>query len=151
VEEVVALTAGAAASRHVAVHAFVPADLPPVSADRVELLQVLLNLVVNGMDAMSPVEERERLLEIHARPEGDERVAVSVRDRGVGLTAAQMPRLFEAFYTTKTYGMGMGLAISRSIIESHGGRLWAEPNQGRGATFAFSLPAVSLARDGAAP
>jgi signal transduction histidine kinase len=122
-------------------HTSVPADLPTVSGDRVQLLQVLLNLVVNGMDAMGAVDERERLLEIHGRRDDGHTVTIGVRDRGVGLTAAQMPRHFEAFYTTKTYGMGMGLAICRSIIEGHGGRLWAEPNQGRGATFSFSLPA----------
>jgi signal transduction histidine kinase len=130
----------------VAIHTEVAADLPGVLGDRVQLQQVLLNLVVNGMDAMSSVAERERLLEIRGRPDtqdGRPAARISVQDRGSGLDAGQQERLFEAFYTTKPHGMGMGLAISRSIIEAHGGRLWAESNQGPGATFSFSLPAAA--------
>jgi len=92
------------------------------------------------------VAEGERLLEIRGRPDtqdGSPAALLSVRDRGVGLEAGQVDAVFEAFYTTKPHGMGMGLAISRSIIEAHGGRLWAQPNQGPGATFAFSLPALA--------
>ena len=128
------------------IRADVPADLPVVSGDRVQLQQVLLNLVVNGMDAMSNVDERERRLEIRGRRDthdGTHVATISVQDRGVGLSAEQMGRLFEAFNTTKPHGMGMGLAISRSIIEAHGGRLWADPNQGPGATFSFSLPTAA--------
>ena len=108
-----------------------------------QLRQVLLNLVMNGMDAMSQVEEAKRVLIIGGRREtqdGVSRAVVSVQDSGSGFKAEEMDRLFEAFYTTKPQGMGMGLAISRSIIEAHGGRLWTEPNQGPGATFLFSLP-----------
>jgi signal transduction histidine kinase len=111
----------------------------------VQLQQVLLNLVVNGMDSMSAVDEPERLLEIRGcrdMLDGTPAATISVRDHGIGLQADQMARLFEAFYTTKPHGMGMGLAISRSIIDAHGGRLWAEPNRGRGATFSFMLPAA---------
>src|SRR6185295_295851 len=124
----------------------IPADLPPVLGDRVLLQQVALNLVVNAMDAMSTVHDQERLLEICGREEredGSLAATISVRDHGIGLNDAQLVRLFEAFYTTKPQGMGMGLAISRSIIEAHGGRLWAEPNPGPGATFSFSLPAAA--------
>jgi len=145
VEDVVALAAGESAARRVTIRADVPADLPVVSGDRVQLQQVLLNLVVNGMDAMTSVDEPERLLEIRGRPgmHDDTQVAtISVQDHGIGFDAGEIGRLFEAFYTTKPHGMGMGLAISRSIIETHGGRLWAEPNQGPGATFSFSVPAA---------
>ena len=145
VRDVVALTAAESAVRGVTILTAVAADLPVVSGDRVQLQQVLLNLVVNGMDAMASVHEQERRLEIRGRPamqDGSLSVTISVQDRGLGLDAAQMERLFEAFYTTKPHGMGMGLAISRSIVEMHGGRLWAEPNQGPGATFSFSVPAA---------
>src|SRR6185436_17776336 len=146
VDEVVALAAAESVSRHVEIRTDVAADLPVVLGDRVQLLQVLLNLVVNGMDAMSTVDERERTLEIRGRSDtqdGSPAATISVQDGGIGLHAGQADRLFEAFYTTKSHGMGMGLAISRSIIEAHGGRLWAEPNEGGGATFLFSLPAAS--------
>jgi signal transduction histidine kinase len=112
----------------------------------VQLQQVLLNLVMNGMDAMSQVEEAKRVLMICGRREthdGASRALLNVQDSGSGFKGEEMDRLFEAFYTTKPQGMGMGLAISRSIIEAHGGRLWAEANQGPGATFLFSLPAAS--------
>ena len=111
-----------------------------------QLQQVLLNLVVNGMDAMSNAEDADRRLEIRGRAEthdGVQAVTISVQDRGIGLHSGQTERLFEAFYTTKPHGMGMGLAISRSIIEARGGRLWGESNHGPGATFSFRLPAAA--------
>jgi C4-dicarboxylate-specific signal transduction histidine kinase len=148
VDDVVALAAAESVVRGVAIRTVIPADLPAVLGDRVQLLQVLLNLVVNGMDAMSTVEERDRRLEIRGcRDRHDDRPAVriSVEDRGIGLDAGQLARLFQPFYTTKPHGMGMGLAISRSIIDAHGGRLWAEANQGSGATVAFSLPVAASA------
>jgi len=146
VADVVALAAAESVARRVAIRADVPADLPVVLGDRVQLQQVLLNLVVNGMDAMSTVDEPERKLEIRGRPDtqdGSQAARISVQDRGIGLHAGQADRLFEAFYTTKPHGMGLGLAISRSIIEAHGGRLWAESNRGPGATFSFRLPAAA--------
>jgi len=146
VDDVVALAAAESAARRVALRTDVAAELPVVLGDRVQLQQVLLNLVVNGMDAMSTVDEPERRLDIRGRPDrqdGTQAATISVRDHGIGLDAGQMERLFEAFYTTKAHGMGMGLAISRSIIEAHGGRLWAEANPGPGATFSFRLPAAS--------
>jgi len=120
-------------------------ELPFVLGDRIQLQQVLLNLIVNGMDAMNTVEESKRLLKISGRSDlqdGKPACLLRVQDTGVGIKSDEMDRLFEVFYTTKPQGMGMGLAISRSIIEAHGGRLRAEPNQGIGATFLFSLPAA---------
>jgi C4-dicarboxylate-specific signal transduction histidine kinase len=145
-DDVLVLAAAESAARHVAIRHEVAADVPIVLGDRVQLLQVLLNLVVNSMDAMSTVNESERRLEIRACSDtrsGSRATRVSVQDWGIGLDAEQMERLFEPFYTTKPHGMGLGLAISRSIIEAHGGRLWAESNGGPGATFSFSLPAAT--------
>jgi PAS domain S-box-containing protein len=145
VNDVLALASADSALRHVSIRTDVPADLPVVVGDRVQLQQVLLNLVVNAMDAMASVDEAERRLEIRGRldtQDGHPAVTIRVEDRGIGLEPEQMGRLFEAFYTTKPHGMGLGLAISRSIIEAHGGRLWAESVPGRGAVFSFRLPAA---------
>ncbi|MAZ09936.1 MAG: histidine kinase [Sutterellaceae bacterium] len=116
------------------------ADLPPVMADRVQLQQVVLNLVMNAIDAMSSVTEQPRILEVGVDRYRADAVLVAVRDSGVGLDPQHRDRIFDAFYTTKSEGMGMGLAISSSIIEAHGGRLWATPNEGPGETFQFTLP-----------
>jgi signal transduction histidine kinase len=125
------------ADRHsVVMRTELAADLPSVSADRVLLQQVLMNLMLNGMESMS---ERGDELKISTRREGAE-VMVSVSDRGVGIPADKMEEIFNAFVTTKAGETGMGLAISRTIIESHGGRLWTTVNPGRGATFHFTLP-----------
>jgi PAS domain S-box-containing protein len=145
VQEVLALARYESSVRQVTIRTDLSTDLPFVLGDRVQLQQVLLNLVINGMDAMNQVEESKRVLIVGGRPEIQDGVTmalVSVRDSGTGFKPKEMDKLFEAFYTTKPQGMGMGLAISRSIIETHGGRLWAEPNQGPGATFVFSLPVV---------
>jgi C4-dicarboxylate-specific signal transduction histidine kinase len=145
VNDVLTLARYESAARSVQIRPDLPNDLPPICGDRVQIQQVLLNLVVNGMDAMSTVEESKRILRICGRREtrdGIPKVLLSVQDAGTGLNPEEVDRLFEAFYTTKPDGMGMGLAISRSIIEAHGGRMWAEPNQGSGATFLFSLPAA---------
>ncbi len=115
-------------------------ELPPVQADRVQLQQVLLNLTINAMDAMKPVTDRPHRLRIQTKHHEDGVVLVAVEDCGVGLSAEGMEKLFETFYTTKPEGLGMGLSICRSIIEGHGGRLWAEPNEGSGARFQFTLP-----------
>jgi C4-dicarboxylate-specific signal transduction histidine kinase len=143
VAEVLVLARNECAARHVTIVTELEEDLPLVKGDRVQIQQVLLNLVVNGMDAMSSTEESRRTVSIGGSTEvrDNQRVVViAVRDCGIGLKREEMDRLFEAFYTTKPQGMGMGLAISRSIIEAHGGRLWAESNQGAGAIFLFSLP-----------
>jgi PAS domain S-box-containing protein len=114
--------------------------LPPVLADRVQLQQVLINLVMNGIEAMASVDGRSRELVIRSQPGDDDHVVVAVQDAGVGIDAKKTDQLFSAFYTTKPDGMGMGLSISRSIIGAHGGRLWATPNPDHGATFHFALP-----------
>ena len=145
IADVMALARHESATRRVTIHTEIPKEPPLVLGDRVQLQQVLLNLVVNGMDAMNAVEESKRVLMICGHCEtrdGRLESLVSVQDAGTGFKPEQVNRLFEAFYTTKPQGMGMGLAISRSIIEAHGGRLWAEPSQGPGATFLFSLPAA---------
>ena len=149
VHEVVALTAAESARRRVAIRTDVPADLPLVLGDRVQLQQVLLNLVVNAMDAMSGVDDPERSLDIRGRVDGldgSPAVTISVEDRGIGLQPDELERPFEPFYTTKPHGMGLGLAISRSIIEAHSGRLWGESQRGRGAVFSFCLPAAETSR-----
>jgi PAS domain S-box-containing protein len=146
--DVLALARHESATRRVIIRTELPNELPRVSGDRVQLQQVLLNLVVNGMDAMNTVEESKRVLIIcahHETRDGRREALVSVRDAGTGFKTQEMDRLFEAFYTTKAQGMGMGLAISRSIIEAHGGHLRAEANQGPGATFLFSLPVAGNA------
>src|SRR3984957_8584797 len=117
-------------------------DLPPVMADRVQLQQVLMNLMMNGIDAMKSVNGTRQLSLISQRGE-DSALLVSVEDTGLGLPVEQADQIFTAFFTTKSYGTGMGLSISRSIIESHGGRLWAGPRPECGASFRFTLPAVA--------
>ncbi|MFZ0294767.1 MAG: ATP-binding protein [Candidatus Sulfotelmatobacter sp.] len=114
-------------------------DLPLVKGDRVQLQQVILNLVLNASDAMSGVDDRPRQLVIRTERE-DDRARLTVQDVGVGIEAHSMERLFEPFYTTKSGGMGIGLSVSRSIIESHHGRLWATPNDGPGVAFSFAIP-----------
>ena len=145
VDDVLALAAAEAVARRVTIQKDVPPDLPVVVGDRVQLQQVLLNLVVNAMDAMGSVDERERCLQIRGRLDTDDgrrAVTISVDDCGIGLQPEETNRLFEVFYTTKPHGMGLGLAISRSIIEGHGGRLWAESKRDAGAIFSFRLPAA---------
>ena len=112
-----------------------------IRADRVQLQQVILNLIVNAVEAMSGVGEGARELLINTGRDASNGVLVSLRDSGQGLDPKSLDRLFEAFYTTKAQAMGLGLAISRSIIEAHGGRLWASANVPRGAVFQFTVPA----------
>jgi PAS domain S-box-containing protein len=149
VADVLALARYDTTARRVAIRTEFTDDMPSVKGDRVQLQQVLLNLVVNGMDAMNATEESKRVLTIWGRHDtrgGESGCLLGVQDAGSGLKPDEMDQLFEAFYTTKPQGMGMGLAISRSIIEAHGGRLWAEANQGSGATFLFSLPEMLSAK-----
>jgi len=149
VADVFALARHESERRRVTLRSELPETLPAVLGDRVQLQQVLLNLVVNGMEASSAVDEPRRVLTVAGRQamrDGTPEVVVSVRDAGVGVIAEQAAKLFEAFYTTKPEGMGMGLAISHSIIVVHGGRLWVEPNDGPGATFLFSLPEADAGR-----
>jgi C4-dicarboxylate-specific signal transduction histidine kinase len=149
VKGVLALARYESTTRSITIHADLPKDLPPVLGDGVQLQQVLLNLVVNAMDAMNTLPGPERVLTIFGRREtrdGTPAALLGVQDVGIGLKADERERLFEPFYSTKPQGMGMGLAISRSIVEAHGGHLWAEPNQGAGATFFFALPAAPKPR-----
>ena len=114
--------------------------LPPVLGDRIQLQQVLLNLVMNAVEAMGTVTGRPRRLIIRSEPDDDDHVSVAVQDTGIGIAANHLDQVFSAFFTTKPGGMGMGLSISRSIIEAHGGRLWTTPNRPHGAVFHFALP-----------
>jgi signal transduction histidine kinase len=111
-----------------------------VIGDRVQLQQVLLNLILNAIEAMSAIHDRQRELTIVSRQESADTVLVEVRDNGIGLKSEDAEQLFEAFYSTKVEGIGIGLAISRSIVEAHGGRLIAASNEPHGAIFRFSLP-----------
>ncbi len=138
--EVIALTRTEAANNGVSVRTQLAEGLPRVQGDRVQLQQVLLNLIINAIEAMRDVGEEERELRISSRNEPDG-VSVEVRDSGPGFAPADLDRVFEAFYTTKPGGLGMGLSICRSIIEAHNGRLWASPNMPRGAIFGFIAPA----------
>jgi len=145
INDVMALARYESATRRVTIRTDLSQDLPSVLGDRVQLQQVLLNLVMNGMDAMDTIEESQRVLVIGGRREardGSSGALLRVQDAGIGFKPQEMDRLFEAFYTTKPNGMGMGLAISRSIIEAHAGRLWPQPNPGPGATFFINLPAA---------
>jgi signal transduction histidine kinase len=142
VREVIALSVSELQRGRVILRSELAEDLPPVSGDRVQLQQVILNLLLNAADAMSGVEDRPRHLQIKTEREVDEgdRVRLTVQDTGIGFEPSGVERLFDAFYTTKSGGMGIGLSVSRSIIESHRGRLGAAPNEGPGATFWFSIP-----------
>jgi len=138
--EVTSLSMSELQSQRVIVRHELADNVPSVTGDRVQLQQVILNLLRNASDAMSAVDDRPRDLLIRTERDGEDRVRLSVKDAGVGLTTQAADKLFEAFYTTKSDGMGIGLSISRSIIEAHRGRLWATANDGPGATFAFSIP-----------
>lgn len=138
--EVIALTRSEAFKNGVSVQTQLTEGLPPVQADRVQLQQVILNLIVNAIEAMAAVGEGERELLISTDRDASDGVQVTLRDSGPGLDPKNVESLFEAFYTTKPTGMGMGLAICRSIIEAHGGRMWAGANEPRGAVFQFTLP-----------
>jgi PAS domain S-box-containing protein len=138
--EVIALSWSDLQRSRVIVRTELADGLPRVDGDRVQLQQVILNLILNAADAMGGIVERPRQLVIETWSDGADRATLAVRDVGVGLGPGPPEKLFEAFYTTKAEGMGIGLSISRSIIEHHGGALWAAPNAGPGATFAFSIP-----------
>src|SRR5271154_5151434 len=139
--EVTALTHSEAAKTGVTVGTQLAGELPRIQCDRVQLQQVMLNLIVNAIQSMGGVEDGNRELHISTATIGPEGVCVAVRDTGHGLRPESLPRLFEPFYTTKPDGMGMGLSICRSIIEAHGGRLWATRCEPRGSLFQFTIPA----------
>ena len=141
--EVLALAQNQARRSRVELKRELADNLPAVNGDRVQLQQVILNLVVNGMESIATSRNGERELSISTSKDESNNLVVVVRDSGHGLDAANLERVFDAFFTTKPEGMGMGLAISRTIIESHGGRLWATSNSPHGAVFQFTLPAAS--------
>jgi C4-dicarboxylate-specific signal transduction histidine kinase len=145
VGEVAALARVDSATRHVKLETNVSLGLPPVNGDRVHLQQVLLNLVLNGMDALNGTTQNDRRVTVGARLDGPQSIEIAVSDTGSGIPAEELARVFEPFFTTKPHGMGMGLPISRTIVEAHGGRLWAENNNGGGATFRFTLRAAKEA------
>ena len=146
--EVIGLSLNEIQNSRVAVRTELADDLPFVTADRVQLQQVVLNLLRNALDAMNTVDDRPRDLLIRTEREEGDRVRLSVRDAGVGFDSQAMDKLFEPFYSTKSDGMGVGLSVSRSIIENHRGRLWAALNEGPGATFLFSVPCRPLPQRG---
>ena len=147
--EVIALSSSDLQRNRVILRQELADDLPPVVGDRVQLQQVVLNLLLNASDAMSGIEDRARSLVIRTERDEDDHVRLTVQDSGLGFDPLNAERLFEAFYTTKREGMGIGLSVSRSIIDAHHGRLWATPNDGPGATFIFSIPCKSESAAGA--
>jgi C4-dicarboxylate-specific signal transduction histidine kinase len=141
IQEVLALAGHELQKNRILVECQLTKPLPCVLADRVQLQQVLLNLIMNGIEAMTTVTERPRVLWVQSRIDESGHILVAVQDAGAGL-GSDADRVFTPFFTTKVDGMGMGLPISRSLIEGHGGRLWAEPNVPHGAVFSFTLPAA---------
>ena len=144
--EVIALSTGELQRSGAVMQTDFADDLPEVMVDRVQLQQVILNLLLNGADAMAGVVDRPKTLIIRTGLRDDGGVRLAVQDAGVGVDPQGVEKLFEAFHTTKPQGLGVGLSISRSIIENHNGRLWAEANEGPGATFAFYIPGDSPGR-----
>jgi PAS domain S-box-containing protein len=146
IREVLSLLAGELAKRQVVLETFLAQDLRPVVGDRVQLQQLLLNLILNAMEAMDAMVDRPRKLVVRSRRQPDDHVLVEIRDFGTGL--ADSEKIFEAFFTTKQNGLGMGLAVCRTIVNAHSGRLWAVPGEGAGTSFFFTLPSVTLSSDG---
>jgi signal transduction histidine kinase len=142
VNDVVSLVQREVISHRVSLRLELAPELPPVLSDRVQLQQVIINFVMNGIQAMADIGDAPRELLIESRHDNGGNVVVAVRDCGTGIDPENAHRLFDAFFSTKSDGMGMGLSICRSIIEAHGGRVWASNNTGRGATFQFSLPSI---------
>ncbi len=140
IRDVLALTGSALRSRSVVVQTILAADLPPVLGDRVQLQQVIMNLVMNGADAMSSLTDRPRVLRVESKVNGEGSILVTIEDSGTGIEEAIRHRIFDPLFTTKPAGMGMGLSICRRIIEAHGGRLRASPSTPHGTEFQFTIP-----------
>jgi signal transduction histidine kinase len=138
--EVLALVGDEAKKQRVILRTEFADDLSPVFGDPIQLQQVVVNLIMNAIEAMSGVGERHRELVVTTRQMEPDQVQVTVRDSGVGIDSERMDKIFDSFYTTKPGGMGMGLSICRSIVQAHGGRIWATANDGRGTSFHFALP-----------
>ncbi len=143
IREIGGLMQAEASRNQVALQTELAPDLPATVGDRIQLQQVIVNLVLNGIEAMSAVTDRPRSLVIRSERQDSDQVLIAVRDSGVGIDAKDFRRIFDAFFTTKAQGMGMGLSICHSIVEAHGGRLWASSNSDHGATLQFTLPADS--------
>jgi C4-dicarboxylate-specific signal transduction histidine kinase len=142
VNDVVSLVQREVLNHRVSLRLKLASDLPALLGDRVQLQQVLINLVINGIQAMADIVDDPRELLIESHLDNDGNVIVAVTDSGTGIDSENASRLFDAFFTTKADGMGMGLAVCRSIIEGHGGQVWASKNAGHGAMFQFSLPSI---------
>ncbi len=140
IQQTAVLVEGQATRNRVTIELKLNQGSPVVLGDGIQLQQVILNLMMNGIEAMATVNDRPRRLTVRSESQGSREIRVAVQDSGIGLSDEVKVRLFEPFFTTRTKGMGMGLSISRSIIEAHGGRLWAESNGSAGATFQFTLP-----------
>jgi len=148
VQEMIALLRSEASRYSISIRGELANDLPNIMADRIQLQQVLMNLMLNGIEAMKDMGTGGELT-IKSQQDDNRQLLISVSDTGVGLEPEQAEQIFNAFFTTKPQGTGMGLPISRSIIESHGGRLWGSPNPGGGATFQFTLPIEVMAHEAA--
>src|SRR5258708_39078010 len=146
IRDIVALMRSEVTQHSISVRTELAEDVPQITGDHVQLQQVLMNLILNSIDAMKDVDGTRELVICSQRGE-DGQLMVSVRDTGVGLPPQQADQIFNAFFTTKAHGTGMGLRISRSIVESHGGRLWASDNSPRGASFCFTLPTKSETKE----
>jgi signal transduction histidine kinase len=127
------------------VHMDLAEELPTIAGDRVQLQQVILNLLLNAAESMAEVDDRPRSISIETRADGEANVRLSIKDVGVGIDEQTIKNLFDTFYTSKANGMGVGLSVSRSIVESHKGQLWATANDGHGVTFSFSIPCLPRA------
>jgi two-component system sensor kinase FixL len=143
VEDVIEITRADMIARAVSISTRLDQNMDPISGDRVQLQQVLLNLVLNACDAMNSVPEASRRLTIVSEQNGDGRARVTVRDNGPGVAGDQLERVFEPFVTSKPQGLGLGLAVCRTIVTAHDGRLWAENNADGGAAFCFELPCLN--------
>jgi len=141
INEVIALARSEVQKNRVSLETRLSSDVPLILGDRIQLQQVILNLINNAIEAMSGADDGPRELQVRSAKDEPQGVVIAVRDTGPGLDSESLNQIFTAFYTTKSQGMGMGLAISRSIIQGHGGRLWATANESRGAVFQFTLPA----------
>jgi signal transduction histidine kinase len=145
IDEVLVLTRHEILRHGVSLRTQLADGLSAIIGDAVQLQQVILNLILNAIESTSARSEEQRELLLTSQSQGPDQIVITVQDSGVGIDPGNVDLIFEPFFTTKSSGMGMGLSISRSAIEAHGGRLWATPNQGPGATFQFSLPAGSVA------
>ena len=142
IDEVILLVRHEVSSHRISLRRELASGLPPVLGDQVQLQQVLINLVVNAIQAMATVIDRPRELLIRSRMQEPDQLLIAVRDSGIGIAPEKMSQVFDTFFTTKADGMGMGLSICRSIIEAHGGQVWASSNDGPGVTFQFTLPSI---------